>query len=185
MRHYYVYLLAVLLLATNGSVFAQRGGKRGNSLQVYKDSAVFTLRQYGDMSTGNGILHPQRFRMQLPKQLSKYELMTHNYTLFHYPQGQYIMVKVNPTPSPQIKAHDSSWVPSYAYISREVDLNPHLKDETPFVARGDRRSQVFRRRGNEIMLINIKPENYQAFEQAISTFRILPDSIPVIRAFPK
>jgi len=144
----------------------------------------FTLEQHTDMNAGNGLIHPQRFRMLLPAGLKTKQLISYEYSLFHYPNQQYIIVVMHPTAALQEKLLDSTWVPDPSYMRHHVNMMAEVKDEHPYLPKTGRKSQAFRKQGNEIILLNIKPDQYQHFLSAVKTFSILPDTTPVVRHLP-
>lgn len=137
----------------------------------YEDSLVFTQPRRIPSRFFYKSNFPYRFCLQLPVALSRYNLDDAKYSLFEYADGEKIMVTLNPSATGLEK--ESSCTPDSASTVEMIGRfsgSYHGNSEAP---KKGRETKLIKIKGCDILLFNIKQENYPQYEQMARSFRLL------------
>lgn len=137
---------------------------------TYKDSLVYSMTDPGSFGSHGVYRQGKRFRFQLPKKLVDYTAYTHELS-FQFPDGQYVFVDVNHDAKGD--EQDSTFVPTEDQLRHYLPL-VHWADEfAPYMPKEGRKTKMYTKYGCQILLLNIKPKNFERFMAAVNSFRII------------
>jgi len=141
-------------------------------IQYYKDSTVFTSLTFSDFGAHGSRIKSKRFTMHIPAGVKPPRRYDSDYTALEFANGQSILVLMNHTPAGE-DLQDSTWTADKDKLQAQFGAIGFKGDRNKFLPRPDRKSVVYKRQGQEILLLNIKTVDFQNFEQAVETFRLL------------
>lgn len=139
----------------------------------YNDSIIFTQPSrmptpFSDLAT-----YPKKFSMQLPNGITQYSLSGAKYSLFHYADGEKILVIMNHHATGL--ETESSCTPDPEYVLDLLLPVINTYNDRSEAPQKGRETTLFNIKGCNLLLLNIKPDNYPRYEQMVKSFRLLPN----------
>jgi len=144
-------------------------------MQFYPDSNVLIFRTHMQFHADTETWSARSFEATIPKGLKSYEFDYGKSFIFYFNGDQAMAIWINIENLPN--RPDSIYVPSedelFSFIPSHFSVSSHKYDIRSIPYLSGRKQLLVRKKDVQILLLNIKHNNFEIFKKSIESFKFL------------